>query len=105
MAAPKPETQAQADAWGQVCRLAEKAGLCPRCAAQLAWGAQEGSGGFSSIHSPCAPCTIVMLEWPVVRANGWRTPRGKLSTAATWAEAVPTSRTATPAADLEAVTR
>lgn len=93
---PAPESIGQAEAWQAVCRLAELAGLCSRCAAQLAWGAQEGSGGFSSIHPPCAPCTIVMLEWPVVRANSWRTPRGKLSSAATWAEAVPTRRTATP---------
>lgn len=95
--APKPETQGQADAWQQVCRLAERAGLCSRCAAQFAWGAQEGSGGFSSIHAPCAPCTIVMLDWPVVRANGWRTPRGKLSWSRTWAEDAPVEPTASPA--------
>lgn len=95
----KPETQGQADAWQQVCRLAERAGLCSRCAAQLAWGAQEGSGGFSSIHAPCAPCTVVMLDWPVVRPNGWRTPRGKLSLPRTWSEDVPMSRTESPTAD------
>jgi hypothetical protein len=98
MSAPKPETQKQAEKWQRVCRLAENAGLCPRCAAQLAWGAQEGSGGFSSIHPPCAPCTIVMLDWPVVRPNGWRTPSGRLSDAVTWVEGLPARRTATPTA-------
>lgn len=92
--APKPETLQQALTWQKVCRLAEAAGLCPRCAAQLAWGAQNGGGGFSSVKAPCAPCTIVMLEWPVVRPNGWHTPRGTLSVPATWAGLTLTERTA-----------
>lgn len=99
MTAPKPETQGQAEAWQKVCRLAERVGLCSQCAAQLAWGAQEGSGGFSSIHPPCAQCTIVMLEWPVARANGRRTPRGTLSAPSTWSQLPSGERTTSPAAD------
>ena len=95
---PKPETQSQANRWQRVCRLAEEAGLCSRCAAQFAWATQGGAGGFSSVHPPCAACTVVMLEWPAVRANGWRAPNGDTSRSETWAAVTSTRRTATPTA-------
>jgi hypothetical protein len=91
MSSPKPETMSQAKSWQRVCRLAEEAGLCPRCATQLAWGAQRG---FASVREPCAACTVVMLGWPVQRPNGWRTPAGTLSRPGTWAQFTPTGSTA-----------
>lgn len=96
---PNPETMSQARTFDRVVRNGEAAGLCPACAAQLGWAAQAGGGGFSSVKPPCAPCTVVMLGWPVVRPNSWRTPRGTLSVPATWAELTPVGRTSSPAAD------
>jgi hypothetical protein len=87
----KPETLSQAQTWQRVCRLAEGAGLCTRCASQVAWGSQ---GGFSSVREPCAACTVVMLEWPVAKPNGWRVPGGTLSSPQTWAPFTSTGRTA-----------
>lgn len=88
---PKPETQAQAERWNRVCRLAERAGLCSRCSSQFAWGIQ---GGFATVKEPCAACTIVMLDWPVVRPNGWHSPGGDVSARGTWASVGSTERTA-----------
>lgn len=99
MTKPKPETLSQARTFDRVVRNGESAGLCPKCAAQLGWAAQAGAGGFSSVKPPCAPCTVVMLGWPVQRPNGWRTPKGTLSVAATWAQLTSTRRTAPHAAD------
>lgn len=91
---PKPESVRQAERWMTVCRLAESAGLCSRCASQFAWGVQGGAGGFSSVHPPCAACVVVMLYWPVVRPNGWRSPGGDVSVRGTWVSVGSTGRTA-----------
>lgn len=96
MPAPKPETMSQAQTWQRVCQLAENAGLCPRCASQFAWGVQ---GGFATVKDPCAACSVVMLAWPVVRPNGWRSPQGKLSLASSWLASRLTGRTPPPASD------
>lgn len=93
---PKPESPSQAKRWQAVCTLAEKAGLCSRCASQFAWGVQGGVGGFSSVHPPCAACVVVMLGWPVVRPNSWRSPSGVLSEPASWSGQTLTRRTASP---------
>lgn len=90
MSIPKPETLSQARTWSRVRDLAEKAGLCSRDASQFAWGVQNG---FATVHEPCATCTVVMLPWPVARPNGWRSPEGKLSSAASWPESTPAKRT------------
>lgn len=95
----RPETERQAERWQTVCRLAEAAGLCSRCASQFAWGVQGGVGGFSSVHPPCAACVVVMLDWPVVRPNGWRSPGGEVSVRGTWVSVGSTERTAPPAAN------
>lgn len=91
---PKPETMSQARTFDKVVRNAEGSGICPPCAAQLAWAVQSGGGGFSSVKPPCAACQVVMLEWPVVRVNGWRTPAGSLSVPGSWVRSPSTRRTA-----------
>lgn len=96
---PKAESQGQAERWQKVCRLAEAAGLCSRCGPQFAWATQGGAGGFSSVHAPCSACVVVMLGWPVVRPNGWRSPSGDTSRPTTWAPVGSVGRTSSPAAD------
>lgn len=62
------ETPRQARRWQQVYGWYDRAGLCPRCSAQGAWGHQLG---FSNVKSPCAPCSAIVAEFPTPVANGW----------------------------------
>ena len=90
MAGGVPETEQQAQSWQQVVKHAREAGLCYPCAAQLAWGVQNG---FATIRKPCDDCAKVVETWPVVRPNGWRTPTGTLSRPPAWSAHTPTAAT------------
>lgn len=81
MDAPAPETQPQAAQWQTVCWSAEVVGLCPSCAAQLAWGVMSD---FSRVRPPCAGCQTRMSGWTLEQANGWRLPDGPLLDPAAW---------------------
>lgn len=45
------------------------AGLCPRCAAQAAFGHQIG---FHSVYPPCPDCEGVVQAFQTPRCNGWK---------------------------------
>lgn len=81
MSTPKPESASQAASWQRVVNLAVEAGLCRSCAAQLAYGAQNG---FSTVHPPCRVCAPLVASWPVARLSGWRTPAGRLTSPSVW---------------------
>jgi len=83
-----PETEGAARAWQRVVDHARTAGLCATCAAQLAWGVQNG---FSTVHPPCDECAPIIAGWPVPRQKGWRTRTGRLSRAEAWVEPRDTS--------------
>jgi hypothetical protein len=80
-----PETPGQAAAWERVKNHAMRYGLCHRCAAQLAWGAQLGYARVE--HPPCSMCAPLVEALPVARPNGWRTPGGSLTHAEPWSSA------------------
>lgn len=81
MSAPMPETASQAASWQRIVNLAVDAGLCRSCAAQIAYGAQNG---FATVHPPCAACAPLVASWPVARLSGWRTPAGRLTSPSVW---------------------
>ena len=81
MSTPKPESASQAASWQRVVTLAVEAGLCRSCAAQLAYGAQNG---FATVHPPCGSCAPLVATWPVARLSGWRTPAGRLTSPSVW---------------------
>jgi len=62
------ETPRQARRWQQVYGWYDRAGLCPRCCAQGAWGHQLG---FSNVKPPCNPCAVIVAEFPAKVSNGW----------------------------------
>ncbi|MCU4298184.1 hypothetical protein D3I60_14070 [Brevibacterium permense] len=62
------ETSRQARRWQGVYGWYDRAGLCPRCCAQAAWGHQLG---FSNVKPPCLPCSVIVAAFPVTAANGW----------------------------------
>lgn len=62
------ETPRQAEKWQRVYRWYDRAGLCPRCSAQGAWGHQLG---FSNVKPPCLPCSVIVVEFPSPATNGW----------------------------------
>lgn len=63
-----PETPRQAEWWQRVYGWYDRAGLCPRCSAQGAWGHQLG---FSNAKPPCNPCAVIVAEFPVPAVSGW----------------------------------
>lgn len=81
MATTTPETPEDAAKWQTVCWSAGGVGLCPICAAQLAWGALYG---FARLRQPCLSCQSRMRLWPLERQNGWRLPNGPLLAVETW---------------------
>ena len=64
-----PETTGQAEWWMRARSWYERAGLCPRCSSQGAWGHQLG---FSNVKPPCTPCGLIVAEFPVSALSGWR---------------------------------
>lgn len=63
-----PETLRQAQRWDRVKRDYVDAGLCNRCAAQLAWG-QDNAGGWMGLRPPCDACTPIVCAFPQPTAN------------------------------------
>lgn len=63
-----PETASQAEWWQRVYGWYDRAGLCPRCSSQGAWGHQLG---YSNVKPPCNPCAVIVKEFPVPAASGW----------------------------------
>lgn len=63
-----PETPLQADWWMRTKSWYERAGLCPRCSAQGAWGHQLG---FSNVKPPCNSCAAIVTEFPTSATNSW----------------------------------
>lgn len=72
-----PETLGQARTWDRKCRRYILAGLCPKCAAQAAYGHADG---FQKIHDPCAMCQPIVAAFPVPGPKGskWRKVFDKL---------------------------
>lgn len=71
-----PETPTQAAAWAKVQGRALDYGLCHRCAAQVAWGSQNG---FRTVKPPCSRCAELVAPLPVLKGQGWCVPEGRLS--------------------------
>lgn len=63
-----PETPMQAQWWTRSYGWYDRAGLCPRCSSQGAWGHQLG---FSNVKPPCRPCGVIVAEFPTSAVNGW----------------------------------
>jgi hypothetical protein len=70
---PVAETLRQAQRWDVVKFRYIDAGLCERCAAQLAWGHQDNAGGWTDLRPPCVGCAPLVRELPVATTNPlWR---------------------------------
>lgn len=67
--ADPPETQGQTRIWDTANVWYRAAGLCYRCAAQVAWGHQSG---WSRLHPPCDECASIVRTFPLKQVNGWR---------------------------------
>jgi hypothetical protein len=77
-----PETVRQAQAWDSACAWYGGAGLCGRCASQMAWGHQIGWG---RVHPPCDECEATVATFPVPKVNGWRSvPQKSRRNRASW---------------------
>lgn len=72
----RPETVAQARTWEVVKNAYRRDGLCDTCAAQAAWGHQNG---FALIRPPCPACAPIVASFPTPAGadSPWRRwPRG-----------------------------
>lgn len=67
----QPETFRQAQTWELVKNTYRADGLCTTCAAQAAWGHQNG---FTTIEPPCPACVPVIagFPFPVGESSPWR---------------------------------
>ena len=65
----RPETLGQARHWENVKNKYLQVGLCPVCAAQAAWGHQNG---FTSIHPPCDNCQEIVETLTINKAGPWK---------------------------------
>ncbi len=70
----EPETLRQARRFDERATQYRRALGCDRCAAQAAYGHQEG---FADVHPPCAACRPIVATFPVPAVNGWRKIDGK----------------------------
>lgn len=68
-AGTKPETLRQAKSFATVRNFYAGLGLCNRCAAQIAYGHQNG---FTGLHAPCADCQPVVDTFPLDAVGPWR---------------------------------
>ena len=75
--AEQPETIGQARVWTRKCHRYSIAGLCPRCAAQAAYG---HANGFADIKDPCSDCQPLVSAFPTPGPKGskWRKILDKL---------------------------
>jgi hypothetical protein len=69
-----PETLRQARRFDERAKQYRRALRCHRCAAQAAYGHQEG---FANVDPPCAACRPIVATFPVPAGNGWRKIDGK----------------------------
>lgn len=70
----RPETIASAREWQRIENAAEREGMCPTDAAQLAWGHQVGFARLTRI--PCPECRGIVVDFPEETAHpSWRTHR------------------------------
>ena len=83
MSADAPETVTQAQAWQKVNGHALRFGLCPTCAAQVAWGAQLTFA--RTTREPRQSCAPLVALLPVAKRGGWRNVVGRAANAAPWA--------------------
>jgi hypothetical protein len=68
--AARCETLRQAERWDIRKNEAVRFGLCDPCAAQYAWGLQDG---FSTVRPPCPDCSqLVGNSIGAVKPSGWR---------------------------------
>ena len=95
MTADAPETMAQARAFQKVNAQALRFGLCPTCAAQIAWGTQLGFA--RTTREPCQTCTPLVALLPVAKPGGWRTVVGRAANWAPWAACGRVDRYPSPA--------
>jgi hypothetical protein len=65
----EPETVGQVHAWERVKARYLRAGLCHYCSSVAAWGHQLG---FARVGPPRSSCAMLVLSFPVAKANGWR---------------------------------
>ena len=65
----QPETLTQAHRFTKYAARYRAAGLCPRCAAQAAYGHQHG---WVAVHAPCTVCAVAVAALPHVQPNNWR---------------------------------
>lgn len=64
-----PETPGQVRVWEEVKSQYLSLGLCHYCAAQAAYGHQQG---FAVIEPPCADCLPVIRTFAFGAPKGWR---------------------------------
>jgi hypothetical protein len=68
-----PETPRQVREWELAKTRYLRRGLCRKCAAQAAWGHQNGAGGWEMLHPPCTECQPLVELLPMRTANPrWR---------------------------------
>lgn len=65
----KPETLSQSRNWQKINSRYKELGFCEECAAQAAYGHQNG---FSRVWPPCKKCSLLCRKLPVEALNGWR---------------------------------
>ena len=59
----------QAQVWQRMKSLYLRLRLCEVCAAQAAWGHQNG---FSTIHPPCEDCQPIVNKLPIWKPGPWK---------------------------------
>jgi hypothetical protein len=72
-----PETPRQVRTWQAFKNAYLSRGLCSRCAAQAAFGHQNGftaGPGRTAVRPPCDSCTPIVATFPIAVAEGsqWR---------------------------------
>ena len=68
-----PETPRQVREWELAKVRYLRRGLCHKCAAQAAWGHQNGAGGWRLLHPPCPECKPFVEMLPAETVNPlWR---------------------------------
>lgn len=66
----QPETLRQSQRWDATKSVYLRQGLCHGCAAQAAWGHQQG---FHEVRTPCQACSPTVATFPHRRTDKWST--------------------------------
>ncbi|MBG6182010.1 hypothetical protein IWX62_003235 [Arthrobacter sp. CAN_A1] len=64
-----PESPSSAREWDKTKAHYMRLGLDSRCAAQAAYGSQDG---FSTVRPPCAECLSIVATFPTNEPGPWR---------------------------------